>query len=201
MEDAAGGISAHYGRHAASWDADRRAAAWTDRPHIERFVDQLPPGATVLDLGCGGGVPVSAHLVATGIPVTGVDSSPTLIALCKRRMPTQEWIVADMRTLALGGRFDGILAWDSFFHLAHDDQRRMFGIFAAHCNANGVLMFNAGPAHGESVGRYRGDPLYHASLDADEYGALLTTAGFELIAHSIGDLATGGRISWLARMI
>lgn len=116
-------------------------------------------------------------------------------------MPTQEWIVADMRTLALGRRFHGILAWDSFFHLAHDDQRRMFAIFAAHCTTNGVLMFNAGPAHGESVGAYRGDPLYHASLDADEYRILLTTAGFEPIAHSMGDPATGDRTSWLARMI
>ena len=32
-----------------------------------------------------------------------------------------------------------------------------------------LLMFNSGPAYGESVGEYRGDPLYHASLDPDDY--------------------------------
>jgi hypothetical protein len=37
-----------------------------------------------------------------------------------------------MRQLALGRPFDGIVAWDSFFHLGHDDQRRMFAIFADH---------------------------------------------------------------------
>jgi hypothetical protein len=33
-----------------------------------------------------------------------------------------------MRSLTLGRRFGGILAWDSFFHLRQDDQRRMFPI-------------------------------------------------------------------------
>jgi hypothetical protein len=54
-------------------------------------------------------------------------------------MPDQEWIVADMRSLALGRRFNGILAWDSFFHLGHDDQRKMFQIFASHSGVNGML--------------------------------------------------------------
>jgi hypothetical protein len=116
-------------------------------------------------------------------------------------MPDQEWIVADMRSLALSRRFDGILAWDSFFHLRHADQRAMFRIFAAHAAPAAVLMFNAGFSHGEAVGSYRGDPLYHASLDPSEYETLLTGSGFELIEHSINDPAKGGRIFWLARAV
>src|SRR5580704_16063202 len=73
-----------------------------------------------------------------------VDSSPTLISLCRARMPDQEWIVGDMRLLSLGRRFDGILAWDSFFHLRHKDQETMFLIFAAHAAPAATLMFNAG---------------------------------------------------------
>jgi len=116
-------------------------------------------------------------------------------------MPDQEWIVTDMRSLALGRRFGGILAWDSFFHLKHEDQRMMFRIFAEHSAANAILMFNAGSSHGEAIGSYRGDPLYHASLDPAEYEDLLARAGFELIEHSKGDPAKGGRIFWLARAV
>jgi SAM-dependent methyltransferase len=199
MEDAANNIVAHYERHALSWDADRRAAGWTDKPYIERFLEHLPAGAAVLDLGCGGGDPVALHMVARGFRVTGVDSSPTLISLCQNRMPDQRWIAADMRRLALGRRFQGILAWDSFFHLSCDDQRTMFGVFAAHASAGCHLMFNAGPSKGEAIGAYRGDPLYHASLDPGEYETLLSGAGFELIAHAIDDPAHGGRTFWLAR--
>ena len=77
----------------------------------------------------------------------------------------------------------------------------MFRIFAAHAAPDAVLMFNAGPGRGEVVGSYRGDPLYHASLDDSEYEALLAGHGFELIEHSINDLAKGGRIFWLARAV
>jgi hypothetical protein len=81
------------------------------------------------------------------------------------------------------------------------DQRRMFEIFAAHSAADGILMFNAGFSQGEAMGAYRGDPLYHASLDPSEYEFLLASVGFELIAHSINDPAKGGRTFWLARAV
>jgi trans-aconitate methyltransferase len=199
MEDASNRIVEHYERHALSWDADRRAAAWIDKPFIERFLGLLPRGATVLDLGCGGGSPVALHMTAQGFRVTGVDSSAAMISLCRTRMPDREWIVGDMRSLALRRQFDGLLAWDSFFHLSHADQRTMFGIFAAHAAPAAILMFNAGFGHGEAVGSYRGDALYHASLDASEYEALLADRGFDLVEHSINDPAKGGRIFWLAR--
>jgi hypothetical protein len=45
MDDAASRIVAHYDRHATSWHADRRAAAWIDKPCIERsffHLKQMP---------------------------------------------------------------------------------------------------------------------------------------------------------------
>ena len=152
MKDAAKGIIGHYERHARSWDADRRARGWSDKPYIERFLSHLPQGASVLDLGCGGGDPVALYIAAQGFRVTGVDSSPTLLSLAQSRMPEREWIVGDMRSLALGRRFDGILAWDSFFHLSYDDQRAMFDVFAAHAAKGAILMFNAGRSRGVSIG-------------------------------------------------
>jgi len=113
------------------------------------------------------------------------------------RMPDQEWIVDDMRSLSLHRKFDGVLAWDSFFHLKPDDRRRMFDIFTAHAAPSAYLMFNAGPAHGEAIGYYRGDSLYHASLDAAEYEASLAQSGFGLVAHAVEDWETGGgRTVW-----
>jgi len=190
----------HYERHAAAWDADRAAAAWNDRPWHDRFIALLPRGASVLDLGCGPGAPVARHMAAQGLKVTGVDSSPTFISLCRQRLPKEEWILADMRRVSLGRKFHGVLAWDSFFHLTPGDQRRMFDVFAAHAGPSAVLMFNAGPAHGEAVGSYRGDPLYHASLAPDEYARLLDHNRFDILAHIAEDPNAGGRTAWLARL-
>jgi SAM-dependent methyltransferase len=188
-----------YERHATAWDADRQNSGWNDKVWHDLFVNSLTAGAKILDLGCGSGRPVAQHMAQRGLLVTGVDSSPTMISLCPSRLPDHEWIVADMRELSLGRRFDGILAWDSFFHLGHDDQRRMFAVFAQHASANALLMFNAGPQHGEGVGNYRGAPLYHASLAPDEYEVLINRFGFEVIEHAANDKRAGGRTAWLCR--
>jgi SAM-dependent methyltransferase len=116
MNDRADRVIAHYERNALSWDVDRRAATWYDKSWIDHFIALLPAGSSVLDVGCGGGRPVASAMVTAGIKVTGVDTSPTLLSLCRNRMPHQEWIRGDMRTLALGRRFGRVLAWDSFFH-------------------------------------------------------------------------------------
>ena len=103
-----------------------------------------------------------------------------------------------MRALALKDTFDGLLAWDSFFHLAHDDQRRMFPIFERHASPGAALMFTSGVSHGEAMGSYRGEPLYHASLAPEEYRTLLKSAGFRVVAHIAEDPDCGGHTVWLA---
>lgn len=196
-------VAAIYEKHARAFDRDRqdsrRNVGWNDKGWHDLFIGKLAKGAAVLDLGCGSGRPVAAHLARHGLRVTGVDTSPTMIALCRERLPEQEWIVADMRGLALGRRFDGILAWDSFFHLSHDSQRRMFAVFADHAAASGLVMFNSGPEHGEAIGEYRGDRLYHASLSAAEYDALAWASGFKVDLHVVDDATAGGRTVWLCR--
>jgi SAM-dependent methyltransferase len=194
-------IIAHYERHARAWDADRQTGNWTDRIWLERFIARLPIGARVLDLGCGSGRPVAEYLVRNGFQVTGVDSSPAMIALCREHLPDQRWIVGDMRRLALDDAFDGILAWDSFFHLDVDDQRRMFAVFDRHASESALLLFNAGPVHGEAIGEYRGDPLFHASLAPEEYQFLLSRHGFAILDHTVNDPRAGGRTVWLARRL
>ncbi len=186
-----------YRRHAAAFDRDRGRSLF-ERPWLDRFLDGLP-GESVLDLGCGGGEPIARYLVERGCRVTGVDASPPLIELCQERFPEHEWIVGDMRGLHLGRRFGGVLAWNSVFHLARDDQRAMFEVFAAHAGPGAALMFTSGPSCGTALASFEGEPLHHASLDGAEYRALLASHGFEVVEHAEGDEASGGATVWLAR--
>jgi SAM-dependent methyltransferase len=169
-EDAAGIIDL-YQRKASDWIESRARSRLIEKPWLDRFRALLPPATPILDLGCGSAAPMAAYLIELGHSVVGVDSSPAMIEVCQGRFPDQGWIVADMRGLALQRTFSGILAWDSFFHLCYDDQRRMFPVFRAHAAPNAALMFTSGPAHGEAIGSFGGEPLYHASLDPAEYRA------------------------------
>lgn len=188
-----------YRRHAHAFARDRSRNLF-EVPWLDRFSALMPEDASVLDLGCGTGEPMAGYLTERGCQVTGIDAASEMIALCRDCFPVGDWRVADMRTLSLGHTFDGLLAWDSFFHLTHDDQRRMFPIFRDHAAPHAALMFTSGPSHGEAIGVFEGEPLYHASLDPEEYRALLDAAGFEVVVHRSGDPDCGGHTVWLARL-
>jgi SAM-dependent methyltransferase len=199
MSEAASEIMGLYERHASAFDAERGRSLF-EKPWLDRFLALLPPGAAVLDIGCGSGEPIARYLIEKGYAVSGVDSSPSLIGLCRTRFPDFDWQVADMRSLLLGRRFDGLLAWDSFFHLTPEDQRGMFAVFRAHAAAGTALMFTCGPEHGEAIGTFGGEPLYHGSLAPAEYRALLAEQGFEVVAHVAEDESCGGHTIWLAQL-
>ena len=192
-----------YERHARAWDMERRSgharSGIMEKSWLDLFASLLPPGGTVLDMGCGAGDPIARYLIKAGYAVTGIDSSPSMISLCRGRFPTARWLTADMRDLALDEIFQGILAWDSFFHLCPDDQRRMFPVFSAHAGAGTALLFTSGPFFGERIGSYGGEDLYHASLDAEEYKTLLAENGFTVVRHTVEDPSCGGHTVWLAQ--
>jgi len=198
MDPSAANIIDLYERHACAWDSDRGRSLF-ERDWLDRFRAVAGDGASILDLGCGAGEPMAAYLIGCGHAITGVDSSPTLIDIAAARFPAHTWIVGDMRRLDLGTRFGGILAWDSFFHLSHEDQRAMFPIFRAHAASGAALMLTSGPRDGEAIGRYQGEPLYHASLDSAVYEALLHANGFEVVLHMVEDPTCGGHTIWLAQ--
>ena len=51
---------------------------------LDELAELLPDGASVLDLGCGAGVPASRILVDRGFNVTGLDISAVQIRACVR---------------------------------------------------------------------------------------------------------------------
>jgi SAM-dependent methyltransferase len=187
-----------YERHARAFDADRGRSLF-EKSWLDRFTALVPAGGAILDLGCGSGEPIARYLIELGFKLTGVDASPTLIDLCRRRFPGQTWCIGDMRKLALERKFDGLIAWNSFFHLSHQDQRRMFPIFRAHAVEGATLLFTSGPAHGEAIGSFHGEPLYHASLAAEEYRAMLDENGFAVVRHFAKDPDCNDHTVWLAR--
>ncbi len=184
-----------YDRRSEDWIADRgRTLTGHDRLWLDRFAAALSPGDTILDVGCGSGRPIAASLLDAGFQVTGVDSSARLVAHAARDLPGGRFLHADMRTLDLGGAFTGILAWHSLFHLSPDDQRRTLPRLLTHAGPRATVLFSSGPALGHVLGDWRGEPLYHGSLDPTEYHAGLTAAGFR-VWH---DVQADGGGAWLA---
>ena len=175
-----------YEAGAVAFDA-RRPRSLFERGWLDRFLALVPPGAPVLDLGCGAGEPIAAHLMAQGRPVTGVDLAPAMLAIARSRWPGGDWREGDMRALDLPERFGGIVAWDSFFHLTAREQRAALPRIAAHLAPGGALLLTVGPGASTGAGSVAGRPVHHASLDLSDYAAILERAGLQVRAFVAED--------------
>jgi 2-polyprenyl-3-methyl-5-hydroxy-6-metoxy-1,4-benzoquinol methylase len=197
-EQGADSVIGLYRRHADAFMA-ARSTGLAEKAWIDRFLAVAGPGGHILDVGCGSGNPLAIHMAGQGHAVTGVDSSPELLAAFAGNLPSATAYLADMRMLSLGKQFAGVLAWDSLFHLSQTDQRLMLARLADHAAPGAALMFTSGTVDGTSIGWFEGEPLFHASLAADAYRTLLEAAGFSLVAHQAEDPDCGGRTIWLFR--
>lgn len=82
---------------------------WDTEPLVERFLVELPTGATVADIGCGSGaVAVAVAVLAPSICVNAVDCDPAAIAFTRQNSLAHG--VADRVTPMLGDLAAPLLA-------------------------------------------------------------------------------------------
>lgn len=110
---------------------------------VRRWATGLRAGASILDLGCGSGVPISEALLQEGFPIYGVDASATLIAKFRERFPGVPLECSPVEeSLFFSRSFDAAVAWGLMFLLPVDTQRNLIGKVARALNPQCL----AGPA-------------------------------------------------------
>ncbi|TKB57220.1 MAG: class I SAM-dependent methyltransferase [Nitrospira sp.] len=119
------------------WDKRRHRRP----PLLVEWLHYLPAGASLLDLGCGGGQD-AGDLDRRGYHVVGVDRTSALLSAGRRRYPSLPLVRADLRDLPFQAMsFDGLWAAASLMHFPKPDARRILadlyklvrpgGLFAA----------------------------------------------------------------------
>lgn len=191
-------IQGVYERQAATFDAARSRALFEAR-WLARFTAGLADGAHVLDLGCGAGEPIARWFIAEGYKVTGVDFAEPMLEIARNRWPDGDWRCVDMRVLDLGQTFDGIVAWNSFFHLRPDEQRICIAHMARHVAPGGSLLVTVGHKAGEVSGTVGEEEVYHASLSPAGYATCLEDNGLRLTGFLAEDPETQQHSVLMAR--
>ncbi|MEL7090972.1 MAG: methyltransferase domain-containing protein [Pseudomonadota bacterium] len=187
-----------YDRQAAAYDAQRSRALFEAR-WLARFTAALPAGAHVLDLGCGTGDPIARWFMAEGFRVTGMDFSPEMLRIARERWPDGDWREADMRDFEAPERFDGIIGWNSFFHLPAAEQPDCIARMARHLAPKGVLMLTVGDAEGPVDGTVGTERVFHDSLSPAAYATVLEQNGLRLTGFLAEDPETQSHTILMAR--
>ena len=118
------------------------------------FTEQLPEGASILDLGCGSGRD-SAYFISCGYDVTAMDASEEMCDLASIHIG-QDVLHLSFAEMDFNQVFDGIWACASLLHVPSDEMDMILAKVIKSLKINGILFlsFHYGEYEGERDGRY-----------------------------------------------
>jgi cyclopropane fatty-acyl-phospholipid synthase-like methyltransferase len=148
---------------------------------------RLRPGADVLELGCGRGVPGTREL-ARRHRVTGVDISAVQIELARHHVPEASFVHADALDLEIApASLDAVVALYVFGHVPADEQRELISRIAVWLRDGGLLLatFGAGDPGEDVDDDWLGAPMFFASLGGDSYLPLVREVGLDVLREEV----------------
>lgn len=169
-----------YERVAAEFLAGRGRAPSTavGTRQVRDWARTLPPGATVIDLGCGTGLPITKVLVDEKLNVYGVDASPSLVAAFRHNLPDVPVACESVVESSFFNRtFDGVVAWGLIFLLQPEEQRQLIQKVADILVPGGRFLFTSSTGTEPLVWNDAMTGLESRSLGAAEYRKLLSEVG------------------------
>ena len=150
---------------------------------VRAWAQAFPPGATVLDLGCGPGEPSTRILQEAGLSAYAVDASSAMVAAFSERFPGVPIEQNTVEASAFFDRtFDGVLAWGLMFLLEPVTQALVIEKVARALEPGGRFLFTAPKEPVEWLDGMTGRPSQ--SLGAQTYERLLRDAGLTWVADA-----------------
>lgn len=155
----------------------------SDRPDadLQAFIDALPTGGRVLDLGCGPAA-ASAHMRAAGLDPDPVDASPEMVALANEAYDISARL-GHFEDLDAVAAYDGIWANFSLLHAPREALPSHFAAMSRALKPGGLLHVGTKTGAGEKrdvLGRF------YTFVTVSELHGLMTAAGLRVIATREG---------------
>ena len=149
---------------------------------IDEFISHLPENGIVLDIGCGGGVPVLRKLVDRGFHAKGIDFSQSMLKIAKENVPEVELILGDVTKAEFEpDSFDGVISTYAFIHIFRTKHPLLYSKIFKWLKPGGVMLVSTARTEWEEVSDYFGVPMAWSHPEARESLQLVENAGFEVL--------------------
>jgi SAM-dependent methyltransferase len=173
------------------------------QPWLSELRDRIPAGGTVLDLGCGSGLPVARDLTAAGLHVTGVDISAVQIRRARELVPQARFVRADLAAICFSpASFDAVVLLFALIHLPLGDQPAVLGKIATWLRPGGLLVATTGYwawTGTEEDWLGGGAPMWWSHADVATYRSWITAAGLWIDREVFVPEGDGGHALFWAR--
>jgi cyclopropane fatty-acyl-phospholipid synthase-like methyltransferase len=156
---------------------------------------ELADGSTVLELGCGAGVPVTRRL-AERHRVTAIDLSARQVELAREHVPEATVLQADALALELAkSSFDAIVSLYMSGHVPRAEQVELLSRVARWLRPGGHLLMTLTREGNDGAVEedWLGAPMYFAGEDAETNLARVRASGFEVLRAELVPQVEFGR--------
>jgi 2-polyprenyl-3-methyl-5-hydroxy-6-metoxy-1,4-benzoquinol methylase len=150
---------------------------------LNDFIGKLPENASVLDAGCGAGIPIS-QILSEHFAVTGVDFSEAQIELARKNVPDADFLCEDMTKLNFPeNTFDGITSYYAIIHIPREEHKPLLANFHRMLKPGGIALLCLGAENliDDIDENYLGTRMYWSHYDTETYLKMLNNCGFAIV--------------------
>ena len=179
LEKIAGLTLDHYNRRAEEfWQGTRDDDVSQNITALLRFIAAEPP-CTILDFGCGPGRDLKVF-ASLGHVAIGLEGAARFAAMARQHSGCEVWHQDFLKLDLPDGKFDGVFANASLFHVPARELPRVLGELHACLKPGGVLFCSNPHGHDEEGWNHGRYGVYH---HPDTWRRTVAAAGFVELTH------------------
>lgn len=164
---------------------DYRSSLKSDT-YVRAFMRKLKKNSSILDVGCGAGIPVDDLLTKAGHEVAGIDLSPSLINLARKLVPAASYRIGDMRNLQTSEySVDAVVCLYSLFHVPRINHRKMIKVFGSFLPVGGWMLLSMGDRAYEGEHEMYGVKSFSSQWGSVENRRIIESVGFRVYIDEI----------------
>ncbi|MBS3782357.1 MAG: class I SAM-dependent methyltransferase [Candidatus Thermoplasmatota archaeon] len=150
---------------------------------FEDLFEKIGEEGSILDLGCGIGIPFDRYFVDNGFEVTGVDFVEKNIKRAKENVPEANFLNTDFSQLDFTKKtFDAVVSFYAIFHIPREEHLDLLEKINLMLKESGNILITMGTGDNEKIeSDFVDSKMLWSSFSIQKDKDLVKKAGFKIL--------------------